>query len=81
MPAEKFIELYKNADESTIIHETAHWWLVLEAATGYKRQFLANPKNWEKVQDAIDKADDKISVDGGINLRVAANSYKLVLIG
>ena len=81
LPAEKFIELYKNADESTIIHETAHWWLVLEAATGYKRQFLANPKNWEKVQDAIDKADDKISVDGGINLRVAANSYKLVLIG
>lgn len=39
---------------------------ILEAATGYKRQFLANPKNWEKVQDAIDKADDKITVDGGM---------------
>lgn len=39
---------------------------ILEVATGYKRQFLANPKNWEKVQDAIDKADDKITVDGGM---------------
>ena len=39
---------------------------ILEAATGYKRQFLANPKNWEKVQDAIDKVDDKITVDGGM---------------
>lgn len=39
---------------------------ILEVATGYKRQFLANPKNWEKVQDAIDKANDKITVDGGM---------------
>lgn len=27
LPVEKFIELFENADESTIIHETAHWWL------------------------------------------------------
>lgn len=29
MPAEKIIELFKNADESTIIHEYAHWYLSL----------------------------------------------------
>jgi len=27
IPAENLIELFKNADESTIIHEFAHWWL------------------------------------------------------
>lgn len=27
VPAENLIELFKNADESTIIHEFAHWWL------------------------------------------------------
>lgn len=27
LPAENLIELFKNADESTIIHEFAHWWL------------------------------------------------------
>lgn len=27
IPAENLIELFKNADESTIVHEFAHWWL------------------------------------------------------
>lgn len=27
LPAENFIELFENADESTIIHETGHWFL------------------------------------------------------
>lgn len=27
VPAENLIELFKNADESTIVHEFAHWWL------------------------------------------------------
>lgn len=27
LPAEKFIELFKNADASTIVHELAHWYL------------------------------------------------------
>ena len=27
MPAENIIEFFKNADESTIVHELAHWYL------------------------------------------------------
>lgn len=27
VPAENLIELFKNADESTVVHEFAHWWL------------------------------------------------------
>jgi len=38
---------------------------ILEAATGYKRQFIANPKNWEKVKNAISHTDDKITASNG----------------
>ncbi|MCD8377224.1 MAG: hypothetical protein LUB59_00385 [Candidatus Gastranaerophilales bacterium] len=38
---------------------------ILETATGYKRQFIANPKNWEKVQKIIETTD-KITASGGM---------------
>ena len=37
---------------------------ILETATGYKRQFIANSRNWEKVLQAIEHADDKITLGG-----------------
>ena len=38
---------------------------ILEAATGYSRQFIANPKNWEKVQSAYD-GTDRITAGNGM---------------
>lgn len=37
---------------------------ILEVATGYKRQFIANPKNWEKVQAAFEATDRITATDG-----------------
>ena len=37
---------------------------ILEVATGYKRQFIANPRNWEKVQDAFETTDNITATDG-----------------
>lgn len=37
---------------------------ILEVATGYKRQFIANPRNWEKVQDAFEGTDRITASDG-----------------
>lgn len=39
---------------------------ILEKATGYKRQFIANPKNWEKVQDKIENMADPFSSGNGM---------------
>lgn len=39
---------------------------ILEKATGYKRQFIANPKNWEKVQDKIENMADPFSSGDGM---------------
>ena len=39
---------------------------ILEKATGYKRQFIANPKNWEKVQDKIENMADPFSSTDGM---------------
>lgn len=38
---------------------------ILEAATGFDRKFIANKKNWEKVENAINDTADKINVSGG----------------
>lgn len=38
---------------------------ILEAATGYKRQFIANPRNWEKVQEKFEGTDN-ISASNGM---------------
>ena len=37
---------------------------ILEVATGYKRQFIANPRNWEKVQAAFEATDRITATDG-----------------
>ena len=37
---------------------------ILEVATGYKRQFIANPRNWEKVEAAIEDTDRITATDG-----------------
>lgn len=37
---------------------------ILERATGYKRQFIANPRNWEKVQSAFEATDNISASDG-----------------
>ena len=39
---------------------------ILEVATGYKRQFIANPKNWEIIEQKIADLDDQITVFGGM---------------
>lgn len=38
---------------------------ILEVATGYPRQFIANTKNWEKIQDKIGNIDDPFSSGEG----------------
>lgn len=39
---------------------------ILSQATGYKPQYIANPRNWERVQMALEHADDKITTSGGM---------------
>lgn len=39
---------------------------ILSVATGLKKNVIANPRNWEKVQMALEHADDKITVSGGM---------------
>ena len=39
---------------------------ILSVATGMKKNVIANPRNWEKVQIALEHADDKITVSGGM---------------
>lgn len=39
---------------------------ILSAATGMKKNVIANPRNWEKVQMALENADDKITASGGM---------------
>lgn len=39
---------------------------ILSAATSIKKNAIANPRNWEKVQLALENADDKITVSGGM---------------
>ena len=39
---------------------------ILSTATGYDKRFIANSRNWEKVQMALEKADDRITVAGGM---------------
>ena len=39
---------------------------ILSAATGMKKNVIANPHNWEKVQMALENADDKIKTSGGM---------------
>ncbi len=39
---------------------------ILSVATGMKKNVIANPSNWEKVQMALENADDKITVSGGM---------------
>ena len=39
---------------------------ILSVATGMKKNVIANPRNWEKVQMALEHADDKITVSGGM---------------
>lgn len=39
---------------------------ILSAATGMKKNVIANPRNWEKVQMALENADDKITTSGGM---------------
>lgn len=41
LPIPKFIELYKNADESTFVHELAHWWLDTLVANENKSERIA----------------------------------------
>lgn len=38
---------------------------ILEIATGYKRQFIANSKNWEIIQEKIGNIDDPFSSGDG----------------
>ena len=45
---------------------------ILEKATGYKRQFIANPRNWETVQEKIVNIDDPFSGGDGMS----ANWYE-----
>lgn len=37
---------------------------ILSTATGYDKKFIANSRNWEKVQLALEKAEDKITISG-----------------
>lgn len=39
---------------------------ILSAATGMKKNVIANPRNWEKVKIALENADDKITTSGGM---------------
>lgn len=39
---------------------------ILSQATGYDKRYIANPRNWERVQMALEHADDKITVSGGM---------------
>lgn len=39
---------------------------ILEVATGYKRQFIANPKNWEIVEQKIADIADQITTQDGM---------------
>lgn len=39
---------------------------ILSVATGYDKRYIANSRNWEKVQMALEHADDKITVSGGM---------------
>lgn len=39
---------------------------ILETATGYKRQFIANHKNWEIIEQKIADLDDQISGQDGM---------------
>ena len=39
---------------------------ILATATGMKKNAIANPHNWEKVQMALENADDKITTSGGM---------------
>lgn len=39
---------------------------ILSVATGMKKNAIANPRNWEKVQMLLDQADDKITASGGM---------------
>lgn len=39
---------------------------ILSEATGMKKNAIANPRNWEKVQMALENADDKITASGGM---------------
>lgn len=39
---------------------------ILSEATGMKKNVIANPRNWEKVQMALENADDKITTSGGM---------------
>lgn len=39
---------------------------ILAQATGYDKRYIANPRNWERVQMALEHADDKITVSGGM---------------
>lgn len=39
---------------------------ILEAATGYKRQFIANPKNWEIIEQKIANLSDEITSQNGM---------------
>lgn len=45
---------------------------ILEKATGYKRQFIANSRNWETVQEKIVNIDDPFSGGDGMS----ANWYE-----
>ena len=49
IPAEKVIELYKNADESTFLHEMAHWYL--DMLTRYSEGNEALTEELQAVRD------------------------------
>lgn len=51
----EYQERYKNAT-----------FQILEVATGYKRQFIANPKNWEIIEQKIADLDDQITTQDGM---------------
>lgn len=51
----EYQERYKNAT-----------FQILETATGYKRQFIANPKNWEIIEQKIADLDDQITTQDGM---------------
>lgn len=39
---------------------------ILSVATGYDKRYIANPRNWERVQMTLEQADDKITTSGGM---------------
>jgi RNAse (barnase) inhibitor barstar len=39
---------------------------ILSVATGYKPQYIANSRNWERVEMALEHAGDKITTSGGM---------------